>query len=339
MAATSQAASDEQLRPVVPEDDSFHGHQRSDSPWWNESAYFGFLIPERKIDAYFYMWHRPNMKLTAAGVALWDPYGEEKHNCLHYDWYDFNELRDGSDMFDFQIGNGMTCELLEPLKQYKLHYASKLCDIDLIWEGVIPPQQLYFDKKKGFEQFGGFHYEQLGHVTGTVRVEGETLDVDCHHFRDRSWGIRPRHRDHPGGGVDMGWASDRTAFCTTLVRTEPFADVMALKVDRAGYGYFIKDGELGVIASAERRVLERRPDGRPLHIVLDLKDERGREMHAEGRTENNMKYDELWFVHWGLVNWTIDNEQGWGETQDWFHQDLIRAHQRAVIKDAGAAEH
>lgn len=40
-----------------PEDDSFH--RGSDDPWWNESAWFGFMVPERELSGYVYMYHRP----------------------------------------------------------------------------------------------------------------------------------------------------------------------------------------------------------------------------------------------------------------------------------------
>jgi hypothetical protein len=319
-------------REVVPEDDSFHHHEKSASPWWNESAWFGFMIPERKIDAYFYMWHRPNMKLTSAGVAIWDPYGEERHNCLYADWYNFNDLRPDSDMFNYELTNGMSCEVLEPLWRYKLRYQSPACDIDLLWAGIHPPQELNFKRSKGFEEYGGFHYEQIGKVTGTIRVEDEVMEVDGHHVRDRSWGLRERYRDYSGGGVEFGWASERTSFCTTMARPEPAADLLAVSVDVPGYGHFVKDGKIGKLVSGERRVTKRRPDGCPLEFALDLRDEHGREMHATGTMQNTLKWDDLWFVHWGLVKWTIDGEEGWGETQDWLAHDQIRAQQRSFLK-------
>lgn len=332
MAQTDTKRDSEQTREVVPSDDSFFGHERSDSPWWNESAWFGFMIPERKINAYFYMWHRPNMKLTAAGVALWDPYGTERHNCLYSHWYNFNPLPEGADMFEYELANGMKCELIEPLKKYHLTYDSETCQMDLMWEGVHPPQNLHFQSNKGFGNFGGFHYEQLGHVTGLVTVEGEEIPVDCHHVRDHSWGVRGPLKGQVGGGLEMGWASDSTAFCVTVARPEPMAPVDAESRDRPGYGHFIKDGELGTVVAGTRRVVERASDGRPLRFVIDLEDERGRELHAEGRLENCLKWDDLWFVHWGLVSWEIDGEKGWGETQDWFDITLIRPHQRDALK-------
>lgn len=318
----------EQTREVAPEDDSFFHHERSNSPWWNESVWFGFAVPEREINGFFWLWHRPNQKLTAGGVALWDPYGEERHNCLHYDWYNFNQLKDGSDAFDFDLENGMSCRLLEPLKRYELKYRTKTCEMDLLWEGIHPPLDLHFPRADNMSQFGGFHYEQIGRVTGSILVEGETLEVDCHHIRDRSWGVRARHRDHPGGGLDLGVVNEQTGFCTTMVRSDPYRDLDLPTVETTGYGQVVKDGNVARLVSAERKVLERRPDGSPVRLQLDLHDDLGRDMYAEGRVLSNLKWDDIYYVHWGLVDWTIDGRQAWGESQDWINQDLLRAHQR-----------
>lgn len=112
---------------------------------------------------------------------------------------------------------------------------------------------------------------------------------------------------------------------------------MDVSVDGPGYGHFVKDGVPGTVVSGERRIVERRADGVPLRFELDLKDDKGREMHARGKMENNLKWDDIWYVNWGLVSWDIDGEQGWGETQDWFEQDQFRAHQRKVLKEQGRA--
>src|SRR4051794_40036627 len=200
-------------RPIVPEDDSFQHHARPDDPFWNESGLFGFMVPERKLDGYFYVWHRPNMRLTSAGVAVWDDVGTETHNCLYAEWFHFNPMADGTDMFDFALGNGMRCEVLEPLRRYRLGYDSPQCSLDLLWEGAYHPPNLHYSTEDGFDVYGGVHYEQLGSVTGTLTLHGEEIAVDCHAFRDHSRGPRPGPaRGVPGGGFDYGWASDRTSF-------------------------------------------------------------------------------------------------------------------------------
>ena len=114
------------------------------------------MIPERKIDGYFYVWHRLNMNLTSAGVALWDDVGSETHNCLYSEWFHFNPMADGTDMFDFELANGMSCELLEPLKRYRLGYESDELQLDLLWEGAYAPPNLHYDNSAegGFDVYG-----------------------------------------------------------------------------------------------------------------------------------------------------------------------------------------
>ena len=70
---------------IRPEDDYFHHGTRTDNPFWNESAWFPFHVPERELCGFVYMNHRPNMNFSMTGVALWDPSGEQTYDCLYYD--------------------------------------------------------------------------------------------------------------------------------------------------------------------------------------------------------------------------------------------------------------
>ena len=40
----------------------------------------------------------------------------------------------------------------------------------------------------------GAHFDQAGHVTGTMVLHGEEIPIDCYSVRDRSWGPRPMGR-------------------------------------------------------------------------------------------------------------------------------------------------
>lgn len=323
----------EKVRVPAPEDDSFAHHGRSDDPFWNESSWFGFMVPERKIDGYFYVWHRPNMNLIAAGIAIWDDIGTEPHNCLYSDWFNFTPTPAGSDMFHYQLRNGMSCELIEPLWEYRLRHDTPTCQVDLNWRGTEDPLNLHWGhEKEGYETFGGFHYEQFGHITGTIQVEGETIAVDCHHIRDRSWGPRPFIPYMGRGGVDSGWSSPNTSFCATLGDLKSTLPVSEQLDEPLNYGQFKLDGEVGRVVGGQRRVTQRNPDGSPKHIEIEMIDERGRTFHADGEVLNCLKWNDLWYCHWCLVDWTLNGEKGWGETQDWADKTLIRAHQRAALK-------
>lgn len=332
MASAPQPVELEKTRQPTPEDDFFAHHARSEDPFWNESSWFGFMVPDRKIDGYFYVWHRPNMNLIAAGIAIWDDTGTEHHNCLFSDWFNFNPAGPETDMFRYHLRNGMSCELIEPLWEYRLRHDAPTCQVDLNWRGMEAPLNLHWGhEKEGYDVFGGFHYEQFGHVTGTITLQGEAIPVDCHHMRDRSWGPRP-HIPYMGrGGVDSGWASPNTSFCATLGQLKSSTPISEAIVEPLDYGQFVKDGQLSVAVGGERRVTERNPDGSPRRVVIDLVDQDGRDFHADGRVINCLKWNDLWYCHWCLVDWELNGEQGWGETQDWADKTLIRAHQRAQL--------
>lgn len=300
----------------------------SPEPWWNESAWFGFAIPERGINGFFYYWHRPNMNLVAGGVAVWDATGSHRDDCLYYHWFPFNPMPAGADMFSFSLGNGMRVQTLEVLRAYHLTFEAEGCSLDLIWRGVTPAYDVSFSTggKRGTEDFGNFHYEQLGHVTGTLVVDGERLDVDCHHVRDRSWGLRKPFLPNLRGGLEMAWASERLAFSATMIT--PDSGTAADEADHLAYGMMIVDGVLSVPASGHRRVLERAPDGAPLAVQVELVDPEGRTISATGRMRNRLRYVDLWYVDWCLVEWEVNGEHGWGESQDMASVDAVRRRQR-----------
>lgn len=311
-------------------------HQRSDHPWWNESAWFGFAVPERQINGFFYLWHRPNMQLTACGVAIWDDVGTHRDNCLYYHWFPFNPLEPDADMFEFQTPTGMSVSLREPLQAYELRHEAPDCSLDLLWEGAAPAHDVSFGQAptaSGAEDFGAVHYEQFGHVTGTIDVRGERIDVDCHHIRDRSWGVRRPFLPKMRGGLDMCWINDELAFSTTCVTPEA-DDFAEGATDPLAYGMMMRDGVLSTPTSGSRRVVERGPDGRPLTVEVELEDADGRTIRATGRMRNLLRYDDLWNVNWCLTEFEVDGHRGFGESQDLVPRQALRQRQREALRSA-----
>ena len=60
-------------------DDRFHP-PTSDSPYWTETCWFTFAVPQRRLSGQIYPFFQPNLGVCSAGVYLWDepplkPYG------------------------------------------------------------------------------------------------------------------------------------------------------------------------------------------------------------------------------------------------------------------------
>jgi hypothetical protein len=97
-------------------------------------------------------------------------------------------------------------------------------------------------------------------------------------------------------------------------------------VDKVIGGYLMRDGQLGEMVSGERRVIERR-SGAPLRVVLDGKDDRGRDLHAEGEVRSALRWLG-WpgrMTFWTLTDWRWDGVQGYGEDQEFFAREQVRA--------------
>ena len=56
---------------LVPADDQFHPPETED-PWWTETVWFSWMIPERKLLGYFYPAFRANMGIQFGGVMVVD---------------------------------------------------------------------------------------------------------------------------------------------------------------------------------------------------------------------------------------------------------------------------
>ena len=70
-------------------------------------------------------------------------------------------------------------------------------EVDLEFEAIMAPNP----HPDGVVPFlKGAHFDQAGHVTGTMVLHGEELAVDCYWVRDRSWGPRPLGRPQPPAG-------------------------------------------------------------------------------------------------------------------------------------------
>lgn len=309
---------------IRPEDELFH--PPGNDPYWNESGWFQFMIPERKLNGWICFYHRPNMNLSAGGVALWDPSGEHPYDCLYYQWDEHLALPTDANMHDFTLDNGLTVECVEPLVEYRTQYKQIGCELDLHWTAVMEPHEQNPTGtgrvNPGIEHFSTNHYDQCGRLRGTINVEGEELEIDCLSMRDHSWGRRHVTSDRRRAAYEFGFASETSSFHANSVSDLPIDDDPILgTTERIVAGWYMRDGVLGSLVSGERRVLERsEEDGRPLRHVINALDDLGRTLHAEGTMASGLKWHgyNVLYTWWGLARWEFDGNVGWGEEDDYW---------------------
>ncbi len=300
---------------ITPRDEYFH--ERSDDPDWNESGWFSFMVPERRLSGMVYCYHRPNMGYSTGGFAAWDPSGDSYDNCVWYDLEQISPLAPRTEMFDFSLPNGLTVACVEPLSEYRLQYKDDGCEVDFTWRRAREPFSRPVPATQG--QWGRNHYDQIGRMTGRLSVDGETIDVDGWSMRDHSWGPRKVARDQRGR---FFWAiaSENDAFVLWASAAQPYdRDPVVGVPERIVAGWYLRDGVVGTIVEGESFISERRDDGAPLVDQVRATDDLGRELTAAGRAANMIIWPcypviYAFFTHF---EWEFDGLAASGEEQEW----------------------
>lgn len=301
----------------TPEDDNFHPPTPGE-PWFTETCWFSFNVPERKMGGWFYGWVRRNLGLAGGGFFVWDPSGALPHTIPYYKYQYSQPLAEPVDLRDFQFPEGFSVRMIEPLSRYRLRFSDRnLVDIDCEFSALFPPHGF----KSGEPPFHAQpHLDQMGHVKGAMTLLGETIPIDCYSIRDRSWGPRP---DNRGGRIGYPFACAKDiAFCLFAVPNRDFSDTN----ERVNHGFLWQDGEKVQLASGVRHVRRDPETNWPVEMEIDAVDEKGRKLKAHGVVESGFEHPGPRGV--GLytsIRWEVNGKQAYGEDQDIWRYDQWRA--------------
>jgi hypothetical protein len=311
-------------RTFGPEDDDFHDEEMTDRWWETETNWFSWNVPERNLGGWTYCQARPNAGLCNGGAWVWDDSGAYPWNLLYRAEYSGLQLppRPVRDMRDFEWPNGVHVRLLEPLSRYAVNYADPGGELELAltFEATMEPNP----HPTGVVPFiKGAHFDQAGHVTGTMLLRGEEIPIDCYSVRDRSWGPRPQGRPRASGGNRPGpsqagnFGGVGYSFCAAgpgeawLIYAVPGPEVEPVTC-----GFLLRAGTYGHLLAGERRVTFDADTGWPLALAIEAVDEFGRRLTVAGEVVSRH-----WRGHGGdsLVHWRWDGgTEGFGEDQSYF---------------------
>jgi hypothetical protein len=327
-------------RTFGPEDDDFHDEEMTDRWWETETCWFSWNVPERQLGGWTYCQARPNANLCNGGAWVWDGTGAYPWELAYRAEYSGLQLppRPDRDLRDFEWPNGVHVKALEPLRHYAVSYSDPGgLEVDLAFEAIMAPNP----HPTGVVPFlKGAHFDQAGHVTGTMVLRGEEIPIDCYSVRDRSWGPRPlgRPKRRPTDATSTPAAAAAPAppafggvgysFCAAgpgeawLVYAVPGAD----EVDPVTCGFLLRHDEYGHILAGERRVSFDAATGWPLAFEIEAVDEFDRRLSVHGEAISRH-----WRGHGGdtLVRWRWDDGvDGWGEDQSYFSRGQWEANRR-----------
>ncbi|HEX2382172.1 MAG TPA: hypothetical protein VHI95_06025 [Acidimicrobiales bacterium] len=184
-------------------DDNFHTPE-TDEWWEHETIWFWWFNAERKLGAWNYHYLRPNIGVAGGGLFVFDDTTWLHLEAPYYFNYSNTPMPEQPDFRDFTFPSGERIQMLDPLHHYRITFADRdSIDLELDWRAVGKPWVRVGGQphtKQGDQSSKPRHFDQFGHVTGALRLHGESIPIDCYAMRDRSWWhLRPEFWKRGGG--------------------------------------------------------------------------------------------------------------------------------------------
>jgi hypothetical protein len=331
--------------PFRPEDDTYH--PGSDDPYWVETTWWSFNVPERRLGGWLHAGYHPNQQTVTWRVFAWDPDGADPGRLAYYKNRPNVEMPPNPDLRDIAFPDGgFSVKMLTPLMDYHVSYHDPEADFGVEFEhrSVHPPHRFTPGEAPAMHNP---HLDQLGHLVGELTLRGERIPIDCYSVRDRTWGprggnhsqsqkpeyLRGQHRvANPGGArwreierergrgriqYIFGHAGDRTGFLA-FVRPQ---DGNALGWSPMNVGWLLRDGAFARLDKSKSHMKNYRDPrtGWSAHMEVDVTDVTGRNMQAEGFAVSYMCEGATGSN--ASMRWEFDGQIGWGEDQDGWRLD------------------
>ena len=119
---------------LVPEDDGYHAPPDA-QPWWTETTWFSWMVPERKVMGHWYFVMRANVGVQFGGVCVFDDAAVLPWELPSYDWDWHEPLPEPHDLRDMKgVLRGMSLKCLEPGRRYRIGHDGEDLSLDLEFE-------------------------------------------------------------------------------------------------------------------------------------------------------------------------------------------------------------
>ncbi len=194
---------------LAPEDEFTHDPGSAKN--YNESMYFNVFDHARKAGGWFRIGNRPNENYAEVSVCIYLPDGRVGFTFARADISGNEKMEAG----------GLKVEVVDPFKHLRVTFSGQVllmerpfamadpktawrnnpqvpCTVEINYTGQSPMYGGEVERVDGTpieidpeKSFAKAHYEQLCAGSGRIIVGDETIEIDGHGLRDKSWG--PRH--------------------------------------------------------------------------------------------------------------------------------------------------
>ena len=183
---------------IKPEDFEFHFTPDSHRQWV-ETIALPLGIPEAKINGGAYIVTRPVMGVCACDISIYDRITDLWEEALYID--NQQHLPCPKSLLEFSLPNGLSFQVIEPLKHYHLKYQGiDETHFDLEYFALHEPFDINDPEMDpmaaarhgpAWDTGWSGHYEATYKIKGDLTVRGKHYKVDTVDTGDRSWGPRP----------------------------------------------------------------------------------------------------------------------------------------------------
>lgn len=335
--------------PFLPEDDQYHV-PTTDDPFWTETNWWSFNVPERGIGAWLHTAYNTNRGVATSRVFVWDPRSPEIGRLAYYKAIIDVPMPPNPDLRNLTIPKGgYSLKCLKPTMDYHIEYSDPAEEfrLEFVHYGAHPPHRFTPGEAPALHNP---HFDHLGRIVGSMHLYGETIPIDCWSVRDRTWGPRGGHHSqsqkkeyvegnykvtHPGGErwreverqrgrgriqYIFGHVDDQTGFLGFVRPQDGDADGWSpMRV-----GWVLKDGRFERLDMDKCKMKNYRDPETGFSDVMevDLVDRAGRTMQATGKAISHQA--ERGAGSNALFKWDIEGKTGWGEDQDGWQLEHFR---------------
>jgi hypothetical protein len=297
-------------------DDEYYHATGPDGASLTETWFWNFHVAEANINCFAYCWVHPNLSMCSGGVMLYQGHKPSHLACEVFDYLDYLPLDVVGTGERIVFPNGFTVAAIEPLRKVAMTFDDPSRDTSFSVNAQAVDVPIMRANNK--------HFEQLMHVTGSLRLRGREYRVDCHAVRDRSWGeLRPETNAPvppytwvtgafgPDFAFNVGSHDDPS-------RQPDWEGIMEPPARIFNDGWVLKNGEQRRITHASKITRRGGPRHAPVTHEYAFTDDHGDRYTMLGtlvaQTEwggwSNMT------CHLGLVRWEWDGRTGYGESQE-----------------------
>jgi hypothetical protein len=290
----------------APSDDGLHGH--GDEFYFNETYWFSFFEPERGLGGWLYSGIRPKAGVTGGGCWIWDRKGTDPWEIPFFEQFNWLKPPSAADAYQLVLPNGNTVTTVESGQTYELTFDDRdRLEVRLRFTGSERPVPL----RPGTPPYPkASHFDQTGHVTGHLLLDGDHIDIDCYAMRDRSWGPRRERGYQP---MAYTWLADGDASLLTYSTPDGERD----GTDDVYAGYLRCGGAVRYVAAGTRRARRDPVEHWIKEMTVDVVDDEGRPFSAHGHAVSRMILPTATSVCVNsLMEFTVDGRTVHGEDQD-----------------------